>query len=60
MQLDRAVKFTNQLLIASRQRELSEVELVAFNGIWLDISYQKSSQNSNYEMATIKNTASKL
>jgi NB-ARC domain len=60
MQLDRAVKFTNQLLITSRQRELSEIELVAFNGIWLDISYQQSSQNSNYEMATIKNTASKL
>jgi hypothetical protein len=60
MQLDRAIKFTNRLLISSRQRELSELELAAFEGIWLDISYQQSSQNSNYEMVTIKNTASRL
>jgi WD40 repeat protein len=60
MQLERAIEFTNRLLRNSRQRELSEIELVAFNGIWLDISYQASSQNSNYETATIKNTASKL
>jgi WD40 repeat protein len=60
MQLERAIEFVNRLLRNSRQRELSEVELVAFNGIWLDISYQASSQNSNYETATIKNTASKL
>jgi WD40 repeat protein len=60
MQLERAIEFVNRLLRNSRQRELSEIELVAFNGIWLDISYQASSQNSNYETATIKNTASKL
>jgi NB-ARC domain len=60
MQPDRAIKFTNRLLIDSRQRELSELELAAFEGIWLDISYQQSSQNSNYEMVTIKNTASRL
>ncbi len=60
MQLERAIEFANRLLRHSRQRELSEIELVAFKGIWLDISYQASSQNSNYETATIKNTASKL
>jgi WD40 repeat protein len=60
MQLDRAIKFTNRLLLNSRQRELSELELVAFDGVWLEISYQQSSQNSNYEMVTIKNTASRL
>jgi WD40 repeat protein len=60
MQIDRAIKFTNRLLSNSRQRELSELELVAFTGIWTDISYQESSQTSNYEMVTIKNNASKL
>ena len=60
MQLDRAIKFTNRLLFSSRQRELTESEIVAFTGIWMDISYQESSQSSNYEMVTIKNNASKL
>jgi NB-ARC domain/WD domain, G-beta repeat len=60
MHLDRAIRFTNQLLLSSRQRELSEVEILVFDSIWLDISYQQSSQTSNYEMVTIKNTASKL
>ncbi len=60
MHLDRSIRFTNQLLLVSRHRELSELELLVFNSIWLDVSYQQSSQNSNYEMATIKNTASKL
>jgi WD40 repeat protein len=60
MHLDRALRFTNQLLLASRHRELSDLEILVFNSIWLDISYQQSSRDSNYEMATIKNTASKL
>jgi WD40 repeat protein len=60
MHLDRAIRFTNQLLLVSRQRELSELEILVFNSIWLDIPYQQSSQDSNYGTATIKNTASKL
>ena len=60
MHLDRGIRFTNQLLLASRQRELSEIEMLILTGIWLDVSYQQSSQNSNYEVATIKNAAAKL
>ena len=60
MHLDRAIRFTNQLLLSSRQREISELEILVFGSIWLNVSYQESSQNSNYGMATIKNTASRL
>jgi WD40 repeat protein len=60
MQLDRAIKFINQLLLVSRQKELSELEILVFNSIWLDISYQESSHQANYGVATVKNTASKL
>jgi WD40 repeat protein len=60
MHLDRGIRYTNQLLLASRQRELSDLEILILSGIWFDVSYQQSSQNSNYEVATIKNAASKL
>jgi hypothetical protein len=60
MQLDRAIRFTSQLLFVSRQKELSELEILVFKSIWLDISYQECSRSSNYGAVTIKNTASKL
>jgi NB-ARC domain len=60
MHLDRAIRFTSQLLLSSRQKELSELEILVFESIWLNVSYQESSQNSNYGMATLKNTASRL
>ncbi len=60
MKLDRAIGFTNQLLLTNRQKELSELEISIFNAVWLNISYQESIHDAHYELQTIKNTASKL
>ncbi|NJM46929.1 MAG: hypothetical protein HC860_12865 [Alkalinema sp. RU_4_3] len=60
MDLERAIDYTNRLLLGSRQRSLTAIEALTFKAIWLDLSYQDASQNSNYEVATIKNAASRL
>jgi hypothetical protein len=60
MDLDRAIDYTNRLLLTSRQRVLSPIETTVFKTIWLDLAYQAASKDSNYEVTTIKNAASKL
>jgi hypothetical protein len=60
MDLARAIDYSNRLLLRSRQRSLSPIEATVFKAIWLDLAYQDASKNSNYEVATIKNAASKL
>jgi hypothetical protein len=60
MSLERAIDQSNRLLLRSRQRSLSPIETTVLKAIWLDLAYQEVSKNSNYEVATIKNAASKL
>jgi hypothetical protein len=60
MDLTRAIEYSNRLLLRSRQRSLSPIETTVFKAIWLDLAYQDASKNSNYEVTTIKNAASKL
>jgi hypothetical protein len=60
MDLARAIDYSNRILLRSRQRSLSPIETTVLQTIWLDLAYQDASKNSNYEVATIKNAASKL
>jgi hypothetical protein len=60
MDLERAIDYSNRLLLSSRQRSLSPIETTVLKAIWLDLAYQDASKDSNYEVATIKNAASKL
>jgi NB-ARC domain len=60
MDLVRAIDYSNRLLLRSRQRSLSPIEQTVLKAIWLDLAYQDASKDSNYEVATIKNAASKL
>ena len=60
MQIDRAIQSLNRVLLDSRDRELSELELLVIEGIWADKSYQDLSATSSYEATTIRNAASKL
>jgi hypothetical protein len=60
MDLERAIDYSNRLLLNSRQRSLAPIETTVLKAIWLDLAYQDASKNSNYEVATIKNAASKL
>lgn len=60
MDLERAIDHANRLLLRSRQRTLAPIETTVLKAIWLDLAYQDASRNSNYEVATIKNAASKL
>ncbi|MFM2430597.1 MAG: hypothetical protein RLZZ511_1810 [Cyanobacteriota bacterium] len=60
MDLAHAIDQSNRLLLRSRQRALSPIEVTVLKAIWLDLAYQDASKNSNYEVATIKNAASKL
>jgi NB-ARC domain len=60
MQIDRAVQSLNRALLSSRERELSELEVLVLTGIWDDKSYRDLSTASSYEPTTIRNAASKL
>jgi hypothetical protein len=60
MQIDRAIQYLNRALLASRDRELSELEVLVLTGIWEDRSYGDLSATSSYEPTTIRNAASKL
>lgn len=60
MEIDTAVQCLNRSLISSRDRELSELELLVLEGIWDDKPYRDLSAASNYEPTTIRNAASKL
>jgi WD40 repeat protein len=60
MKLDRAIAFTSQLLLNSRQKELSELEALILNAAWLNILYQEAISGTHYELQTIKNIAAKL
>lgn len=60
MQLKTAIEYIDRVLIASRNRGVSELESIVFEAIWLDNAYHELSQISGYEATTIRNTASKL
>jgi ATP-dependent Clp protease ATP-binding subunit ClpA len=60
MQIDRAIQSLNRALLGSRDRELSELEVLVFTGIWEDKAYRDLSDTSSYEQTTIRNAASKL
>jgi WD40 repeat protein len=60
MKLERAIEFTGQLLLSSRRKELSELEILIFNAAWLNVMYQEAISDTHYELQTIKNTAAKL
>lgn len=60
MQIDKAIQALNRALLGSRDRELSELELLVFSGVWEDKSYRDLSVVSSYEQTTIRNAASKL
>jgi hypothetical protein len=60
MQIDRAIQSLDRALLGSRDRELSELEVLVFTGIWHDKSYSDLSATSSYEPTTIRNAASKL
>jgi hypothetical protein len=60
MQIDRAIQYLNRTLLGSRDRELSELEVLVLTGIWEDKSYGDLSTTSSYEPTTIRNAASKL
>jgi WD40 repeat protein len=60
MELDRATKFVNRLLLGYRQYQLSGVELLAFRAIWSNLPYDVAAQSASYETATVRNAASKL
>jgi hypothetical protein len=60
MQIDRAIQYLNRALLNSRDRELSELEVLVLTGIWEDKSYRDLSTISSYEATSIRNAASKL
>jgi ABC-type dipeptide/oligopeptide/nickel transport system ATPase subunit len=58
MQIDRALKLLNTLLLESRRFELSALEKLIIEAIWHNTPYGKI--DANYEYATIRNSSSRL
>jgi hypothetical protein len=58
MQIDRALKLLNALLLESRRSELSALEKLIIGAIWHNIPYGQI--DANYEYATIRNSSSRL